>query len=73
MQTGANQPYGNEPNLPIIETVIFSFERRVPIEVARGPQGNAMLDAIYLVLSRIELDFHDNLCAHEKSIIQAPS
>ena len=60
MQAITDQPYGNETDLSIIETVILAFKGRVPTEPFRSLQGYAVFGDIPLVFGRVELDLHTN-------------
>ena len=45
-----DQTDSDEADFAIIEPVIFALKRRVPIEIDRRAQRNAVLGPIYLVL-----------------------
>lgn len=66
MQAIADQPYGNETDLSIIEAVILAFKSRVPIEPFRSLQGHTMFGDIAFVFGWVELDLHDNF-VHPKN------
>lgn len=58
MEARIDQTDGNDADFAIVEPVILSLKRRIPIEPLGFLEGNAMLRLIDGVLQRIELDSH---------------
>ena len=62
VQTVPDQAERNEPPFAIIETVVFSFKRGVPIKIDCCLERHTMLLAIDFVRGMVELDFTAFMC-----------